>query len=97
MAGMCETPWGVLSMSHLIKSSKWLLESMASSYTPGIAGATLTAMFPPSQAPLPGRCWAPRVLPGTALPVCWGPGGCPADRQWGASEGCRAGLATNVA
>lgn len=33
MAGMCETPWGVLSMSHLIKSSKWLLESMASSYT----------------------------------------------------------------
>lgn len=33
MAGVCETPWGVLSMRHLIKSSKWLLESMASSYT----------------------------------------------------------------
>ena len=54
-------------------------------------------MFPPSQAPVPGHFWAPRVLPRRALPTCWGPGGCPADWQWGASEGCRAGLATDVA
>lgn len=68
MAGVCETPWGVLSMRHLIKSSKWLLESMASSYTcrrikvPGRGVAKEEGK--PGALPLP---WLPLELPSASL------------------------------